>query len=86
MLQQIRNIAHEFYNDDSGAITIDWVVITAACVAMAVAAASMLGDPSKPSGIYVWITYSQFMLGEYVPNRLGYSCGSVASYIGDGCE
>lgn len=38
MLNMIKNFA----NDESGAVTVDWVVLTAAAVAMAVAAGSAI--------------------------------------------
>jgi Flp pilus assembly pilin Flp len=38
MLNMIKNVA----NDESGAVTVDWVVLTAAAVAMAVAAGSAI--------------------------------------------
>ncbi|ANT61884.1 hypothetical protein AYJ57_15600 [Salipiger sp. CCB-MM3] len=43
MLKFIKN----FRKDEDGAVTVDWVVLTAAVVAMALGAYSMIGDSAN---------------------------------------
>lgn len=85
MICGLKARVQNFLFDDSGAVTVDWVVLTAVAVAMAIAAVSALGDPNNPRGIYTWLYYSEFMLGEYVPNTLGFTCGYFGSYFDSDC-
>lgn len=85
MLNQIACKFANFRDNQSGAVTVDWVVLTAVSVSMAIAAASALGNPAKGTGIYQWLFYSEFMLGDYLPSKLGYECGYFDSYFASGC-
>ncbi len=38
------NFIKNFRNDEDGAVTVDWVVLTAAVVALAVAVSGVVGD------------------------------------------
>jgi len=38
------NFIKNFRNDEDGAVTVDWVVLTAAVVALAVAVSTVVGD------------------------------------------
>ena len=40
------NIFHRFFRDESGAVTVDWVVITAAVVGMSAISFSAIEDSS----------------------------------------
>ena len=85
MLKQISSKFENFRNDQSGAVAVDWVVLTAVSVVMAIAAVSALGDHTKGTGMYQWLFYSEYMLGEYVPTKLGYQCGYFDAYFSSGC-
>ena len=75
-----------FLYDERGAVTVDWVILTAAAVAMSVTAAvSIFGSSSDYSGLYGKLFYIEYITGTFLPQKLGYECGYHASAIGNGC-
>ena len=40
----MKNILQSFRNDESGAVTVDWVVLTAAVVGLGIAVVSTVGE------------------------------------------
>jgi hypothetical protein len=42
----------KFSADDSGAITVDWVLLSAACVGMALAALALIGGGVRHAGLH----------------------------------
>ncbi|TGD64704.1 hypothetical protein EYC08_10560 [Tabrizicola sp. WMC-M-20] len=49
MLNMIKN----FKNDESGAVTVDWVVLTAAVVGLALLVVSQLREPIAAAGLSI---------------------------------
>jgi Flp pilus assembly pilin Flp len=41
---KLKNIINKFFNDESGAVTVDWVVLTAAIVGLGMVVMSTVGD------------------------------------------
>lgn len=75
-----------FINDERGAVTVDWVILTAAAVAMSVTAAvSIFGSSSDYSGLYGKLFYIEYMTGTFLPQKLGYECGYHASAMNSDC-
>jgi len=50
----MKTALHRFVKDESGAITVDWVVLTAAVVALGVAAAAAMATGTTELSDNIW--------------------------------
>ena len=86
MTKNIVSNLKSFAKDERGAISVDWIILTAAAVAMSVAAAiSIFGSASDGSGLYGKLFYIEYMIGTYLPQKLGNECGSHVSGLSSDC-
>jgi Flp pilus assembly pilin Flp len=62
---KLKNIINKFFNDESGAVTVDWVVLTAAIVGLGLVVMNTVGDGINDLGdiVVTDLTTTDFTYG-----------------------
>ena len=78
MYTWIKSKTDRFLVDQSGAVTVEWVVLSAGAAAMALATAHAMYDGGM-GGIAGKILFVEYFVGEYAPDKFGYTCNYIPS-------